>query len=476
MGATVRRNSLNLAILKLSGLFGGLQVTGILCSVVRSKLVAVWIGAAGMGLFGIFNTAIEMICSLSMFGLRESAVRNIAQADASSLPKIVKVVRRWAMMLGVVGMLLTLCCSGLLSRISFDTASYTWAFALLSIIVFTNVMNGGERAVFQGLRRYRKLAYCSMAGTIGGLAVSVPMFYYWRIDSVVPSIMAYGIITWLAMGVYRERVDGPDEELSLKATVDIGRKMLSLGFYLTVTGFVANAISYVMMAYLNNYAGTDAAGYYQAGFTLVNRYVGLVFTAISMEYYPRLSAVAAHRRRVATYVTNQLFIAMAMLVPVVTVFICCSDFIVKLLYRSDFVVIVPFVIWAAAGTVFRGISWCMAFVILAKGDGKAYLATETLSGVISVALNILLFRSLGFAGLGLAYVLWYLCYTLIVGVVYSRRYGMRISREFWPFGGYSLAMCLGAAWTGVAVSPYLALPFAVVSAVVSFRVLRRKLM
>ena len=144
-------------------------------------------------------------------------------------------------------------------------------------------MNGGESAVFQGLRRYRKLAYCSMAGTIGGLAVSVPMFYYWRIDSVVPSIMAYGIITWLAMGVYRERVDGPDEELSLKATVDIGRKMLSLGFYLTVTGFVANAISYVMMAYLNNYAGTDAAGYYQAGFTLVNRYVGLVFTAIRSE-------------------------------------------------------------------------------------------------------------------------------------------------------------------------------------------------
>ena len=55
MGATVRRNSLNLAILKLSGLFGGLQVTGILCSVVRSKLVAVWIGAAGMGLFRHFQ-------------------------------------------------------------------------------------------------------------------------------------------------------------------------------------------------------------------------------------------------------------------------------------------------------------------------------------------------------------------------------------------------------------------------------------
>ena len=101
------------------------------------------------GLFGIFNTAIEMICSLSMFGLRESAVRNIAQADASSLPKIVKVVRRWAMMLGVVGMLLTLCCSGLLSRISFDTASYTWAFALFV-----------DNCVYKCYERWRK-ARCS---------------------------------------------------------------------------------------------------------------------------------------------------------------------------------------------------------------------------------------------------------------------------------------------------------------------------
>lgn len=460
-------------ILKVGSLFGGLQMTNILCSVVRSKLVAVWMGATGMGLFGIFNTAIEMVCSLSMLGLRESAVRNIAQADASSLPKIVKVVRRCAVALGVLGLMLTLCCSGLLSLISFDNTSYAWAFALLSVIVFTSVVNGGEMAVFQGLRRYRKLAYCSMAGTIGGLAVSVPMFYYWRIDSVVPSIMAYGIITWLAMGVNRERVDGPDDNLSLKQTVAIGRKILSLGFYLTVSGFVANAISYAMMAYLNNFAGTEAAGYYQAGFTLVNRYVGLVFTAISMEYYPRLSRVIGHGKRVSTYVSNQLFMALAVLVPVVVVFICCSELIVRLLYRPDFLVMVPFVVWAAAGTVLRGISWCMAFVILAKGDGKVYLVTETLSGLISVALNIVMFRLMGYAGLGLAYVVWYLCYTVIVGVVYFRRYRLWINRRFVPFGLYSLSICVVSAGVGLSLGALWVLPFAVVSAVVSLKVLKR---
>lgn len=44
--------SLNARILKVTGMFGGLQVINIICSVVRSKLVAIWIGATGVGSSG----------------------------------------------------------------------------------------------------------------------------------------------------------------------------------------------------------------------------------------------------------------------------------------------------------------------------------------------------------------------------------------------------------------------------------------
>lgn len=470
-----RNKSLNAGILKISGLFGGLQITNILCSIIRSKLVAIWIGASGMGLFGIFNTTVEMIASLSMFGLRESAVRNIACTTPSEKPRMVKVIRRCATALGIVGMLLTLACSTLLSNISFGNTSYFWAFMLLSTIVYTSVTNGGEGAIFQGLQRYRKLATCSMIGTVGGLAVSIPMFYFWRIDSIIPSIMSYGIITWLAMGAYRERIGSPCEPVSIGETIEIGRKILSLGFYLTVTGFVANAISYAMMAFLNNRYGTDTAGYYQAGFTLVNRYIGLVLTAISMEYYPRLSSVAGHNKRISTYVSNQLFMAMALLVPIILMFICCSELIIKLFYSSEFIIIMPFIICAVVGTIFRGISWCMAFVILARGDGRTYLITETSSALLSVAFNIILFQLCGFQGLGIAYILWYICYTIIVGTVYFKRYRMKISRNFYAFGIYSIMICAAGGAIALTLSPYLVIPLAIIATVVSFKALKRKI-
>ena len=42
-------------VIKAMSLFGGVQVTNILCSLVRAKIIAVWIVPVGVGLFGIYN-------------------------------------------------------------------------------------------------------------------------------------------------------------------------------------------------------------------------------------------------------------------------------------------------------------------------------------------------------------------------------------------------------------------------------------
>ena len=53
---TKRSDSLTLRILKLMSLFSGLQMVSILCSIVKMKLVTLWLGATGVGLFGIYRT------------------------------------------------------------------------------------------------------------------------------------------------------------------------------------------------------------------------------------------------------------------------------------------------------------------------------------------------------------------------------------------------------------------------------------
>ncbi len=97
-------------VVKALGLFSGTQMLTILCSVVRTKFVALWIGTLGVGVFGILNSLIEMICTLSRLGLDTSTVRDISKAaysdDRDRLTYIVTIVRRWGWILGIAGALL----------------------------------------------------------------------------------------------------------------------------------------------------------------------------------------------------------------------------------------------------------------------------------------------------------------------------------------------------------------------------------
>ena len=53
---TFNTGNLSATVLKAMSIFGGVQVITIICSIIRTKLVAIWIGAVGVGLFGLYNT------------------------------------------------------------------------------------------------------------------------------------------------------------------------------------------------------------------------------------------------------------------------------------------------------------------------------------------------------------------------------------------------------------------------------------
>lgn len=78
-----RSSALTRKVLAAMGVFGSVELLSMLCAVVRTKLVALWIGAAGIGLIGLYSTAIELLSAISQLSLRTTAVRDISAAPHS---------------------------------------------------------------------------------------------------------------------------------------------------------------------------------------------------------------------------------------------------------------------------------------------------------------------------------------------------------------------------------------------------------
>ena len=443
------RGNISRMAMKAMGLFGGVQVMGILCSIIRTKLVAMWIGPVGIGLFGLFNNALEMISTGTNLGIRSSSVRDISQAlgshDSGLVARMVTVVRKWSLWLGLAGALITLSLAPLLSRLTFGDSTHIWGFVALSIAVLLGALTNGEYAVLQGTARLKRLASVTLWGTIVGLAVSIPLFYLLRERSILPSIIAYAAALAGFAWVFRNR-DYPAAQVSPRETFDMGKGFVKLGIFMTLGNFATILASYAFNAWLNVNAGTDQVGFYQAGYTLINKYTGLILTALGMEYYPRLSQVADSRLRLRAFVSQEINVAIAIMAPVVALFIVLRELVVWILYTPDFNVILTFVSWGMIGTVLRTVSWCLAFTILAKGDGKTYLWTEAASAIINLALNIVFYRWWGLTGLGIAFLVSYLLYTLIVAVVYFRQYRLTVTRA----SLYNLLWTLAVAAAGMA--------------------------
>ncbi|RYG87094.1 MAG: O-antigen translocase, partial [Alphaproteobacteria bacterium] len=67
-------------ILRSTSLIAGASLINIAMSVVRLKVLAILLGPAGIGLFGIYNVISDLAASLVGLGVQTSGVRQVAVA------------------------------------------------------------------------------------------------------------------------------------------------------------------------------------------------------------------------------------------------------------------------------------------------------------------------------------------------------------------------------------------------------------
>lgn len=410
------------------GIFSGTEVFKILCSIIKTKVVALWLGAVGVGLFGLFSNIIDTVCILTGLGLRQSGVREIAcrRSDTSALHRIASQLRSWSLLSGLGGALLISIASPLLSQWCFGDTTHWWQFIMLAITILFNSLIGGEEAILQGTEQFRNIARAVMAGSAIGLLSSIPLFRWLDASLSVPlSFITYSIAIFVSLLICRQR----DIPFSYAGRNDLreASSMVKLGGYMAMASFATSAGQMIFLTWLNRHTSTAEVGYYQAGYTLVMRYTSIIFTAAGLEFYPRMSANSSSPHRMSLFVSHEIGLLLKIMTPMALIFILCRKWIVQLLYTSDFLSILPFIAIAITCVILRSASTCMAFTIIAKGDGKTYFATETIDAIIGVLLNIWLYNIMGLTGVGIAMVIWCAIYLLIIGVIYLLRYRMRLN-------------------------------------------------
>jgi O-antigen/teichoic acid export membrane protein len=417
--------------LKATSLFGGVQVYNIIIGIIRSKFVAVLLGPVGMGINGLYGSTTGLIGSLADFGLGFSAVKNISEAngtgDRNRIALVISVFRKLVWVTGLLGLLACLVLSPLLSKITFGNKNYTYGFVILSCTLLFGQLSSGQGALLQGLHKYKYMAKSGVIGSTIGLIITVPLYYIWKINAIVPVLVISSITSLLLSCYFTNKVGIKSIKVTYADVRSEGTSMIKMGFFVSLNGLLVTAASYLVRIFVSNKGGLNDVGLYSAGLAIINTYVGLIFTAMGTDYYPRLSEVNKNAVKFNTLINNQIEIALLLLAPFISGFIIYIRLVVRILYSTKFLPIEGMIYWAIFATYFKATSWAIAYSFLAKGDSKAFFWNELIPNIYTLILNIVCYYFWGLTGMGVSFLISYILYTLQVWIICSKKYKLKIA-------------------------------------------------
>lgn len=440
------RKSAYREIMKTTSLFGGVQVFNIIITIIRSKFIAVLLGPEGMGIAGLLRSTIQLIGQITNMGLGVSAVKNVAAANATNdqqqISTTVIVLRRLVWVTGLLGLLVTFIAAPWLSKLTFGTYDYTVAFRWLSVNFIFGQLSTGQMVLLKGLRKIQYQVKAGVIGSVLGLMIAVPMYYVWGIDGIVPVMITTSVMSLLLSFYFSNKVKIQSIKVTKDTTLKEGKNMAAMGIMISLSGLLAMLEAYLVRIYMSNTGDIADVGMYNAGFAIIGTYVGMVFSAMGTDYYPRLSEVAGDKLKTNNTVNQQAEIAILILGPILTVFIIFINWVVILLYSAKFLPVTDMIHWAALGIFFKAATWAMGFIFLAKGDTKWFFRNELVAIIYVLILNILGYTYFGLEGLGISFLVAYVFGFIQNLVVTNWLYSFTFNKVFFKIFGvlFGIAM------------------------------------
>ncbi|MBR4598255.1 MAG: oligosaccharide flippase family protein [Opitutales bacterium] len=421
------------AVFKATSIFGGAQVFLILISILRAKVIAVLLGAVGFGVYNLFNSTILLASGLSNLGLPFSAVRDISYAhskgDEDQIAKTILSFRRLVWLTGIAGALIMAIFCAPISNWTFHNYDKSFEFALAGFVVFLSAISSGQLTLLRGVRRIADCAKATVFSGLCGLLASLPIYWIWGIEGIVPSLIIGAAATLAISYLYSKKVAVKKVEASWKESFFIGAEMVKIGILVTLAGIVTQFASWLIYIFVSRVGGLEEVGLYAAGWAMTNQYTNIVFSAMGADYLPRIAAIKDDNEKVSEAANQQSEIALLIIGPAMVLFLSMLPLAIYVLFSAKFLSIIKFVQWMLLGMAFKTVSWALGFLVLGKGDSKTFIYTEVGIKLISIPSYLLGYYYLGLEGIGIAFCIVYISYLALMSAVCMKTYSFKYSKE-----------------------------------------------
>lgn len=399
------------SLFKATSLFGFVEIIRMVLKVITNMGASYFLGPKGLGLIGLIENAVQLLGSMTSFGVHFTGVRDIAahrNRTGVEFNKDLKSINIFCIVSGIFAGIISVFTAKYLSILTFDTEDYFIWFVALSLYFIFNGATQSKIIFLEGTQNLLRLIRINLIVSVFNVIVVLMAYYFFHINGIIISMIFNSLSSYLLYyvlsGVPKIKVKISNNELwtSFKNRLKSG-SLLSLNI---VIGFLC---FFIIRVYFNDEEGLNL-GYYQVGNIVLVSYLGIIFVAMSKFFFPRLTQIIEEKGDYNLLINSQLGVCLLLTTPAVLIVYSFGVLLLSLLFSPEFEPVFYILIFGLVAIVFKSFNYAVGYLLLSNKNYKQYFLINAFSDIANIFLTIFLFQNIGLYGIGLALLLnYFLC-------------------------------------------------------------------
>jgi PST family polysaccharide transporter len=196
-------------------------------------------------------------------------------------------------------------------------------------------------------------------------------------------------------------------------------KLFHYSLMAIVTAATVPVSQLLVRSFIINHLSLNDEGLWEGMNRISGMYLMVITTSLGVYYLPKLAELKTQTElRYEILKVSKLFIPL-LLFGSLSIFML-RDFIIKLLFSSDFYGMKNLFLFQLIGDFFKISSWLLAYNMVAKSRTKLFISTEIIFSLSFILLSMFFINILEIKGVTVAYAINYLIYFVIMIVIFRK--------------------------------------------------------
>ena len=347
-------------LLNAFGYVGVRQVAGVLFGLVRSKVLATYLGTLGLGVVSQGTTLMRLLQNVSALGIGSGFMKLIAEYHADNdkerVNRTISTVLSLFGILGLIVIFLSYIFSDQISLWVFADSQYRWFVVAIAAASWFHVQYNFIGTIFRAMFKWRQFAAIAVIGYIINVFTTVGLIIWLDLQGAILSILvAQATNLVVSLLLLRTTLVIP-EDLRFwryKPNKEIFSRVLRfIGPLTTVSILPIISIIYVRGEIIRQISLGDN-GIFQVVLGISVTYMGMLTIALNSYGVSKVTSVMKTPGEVTKIQNHELRLGIFVVTPIVIGLMALRDIWIPILYSPEFLAAGAFLIWQFGADFFR---------------------------------------------------------------------------------------------------------------------------